>query len=223
MMKISVKAKPYDLAFDLGETAVVMIDMQKDFILPGGFGETLGNDVSLLAATIPPCEDLLKIARGLDMLVVHTREGHRANLSDVFTSKLERCKPSAKIGDQGPMGRILVRGEDGHDFVDELKPLDSEVVLEKPGKGAFYSTELDLILRRANIKNLLVAGVTTEVCVSSTIREANDRGYNCIVVEQCCGSYFPHFHKSALEMVAAQGGIFGFVCSLNELKNAVQK
>ncbi|WP_317930053.1 cysteine hydrolase [Halioxenophilus sp. WMMB6] len=222
-MKITVPAKPYPAEIDLTETAVVIIDMQKDFILPGGFGESLGNDVALLGAAVPPCEELLALARANNLLVIHTREGHRGDLSDVFPAKLERCKPSCKIGDPGPMGRILIRGEDGHDFVDSLKPLANEVVIEKPGKGAFYSTELDLILRRHHIKNLLVAGVTTEVCVSSTIREANDRGYNCVVVDECCGSYFPEFHRVALEMVAAQGGIFGFVCQLTDLTAAINK
>ncbi len=220
-MKINLKAKPYELSIDIKSCAILMIDMQKDFVLPGGFGESLGNDVSQLEAAVAPCKQLLDFARDRDMLVVHTREGHRHNLSDVFQSKLERCKPTAKIGDEGPMGRILIRGENGHDFVDELQPVESEVVIEKPGKGAFYSTELDLILRRANITDLLVAGVTTEVCVSSTVREANDRGYNCIVIDECCASYFPDFHQSALEMIAAQGGIFGFVSTITDLNRAI--
>lgn len=218
---ITLQAKPYAIEFNLSETALLVIDMQKDFILSGGFGESLGNDVSQLQKVVAPCGELMALCRKLEIPVIHTREGHRSDLADVFPSKLARSKPSARIGDKGPMGRILIRGEVGHDFVDELKPLSHEVVIEKPGKGAFYSTELDLILRNAGIKNIFVAGVTTEVCVNSTVREANDRGYNCIVVDECCGSYFPEFHSAALNMVAAQGGIFGFVTHLADVVTAV--
>ena len=221
-MTFTIDALPYPTQFEPHKTALLLIDMQRDFLLPDGFGETLGNDVSLAAKTIQPCTDALARARAMDMLVIHTREGHRPDLSDVFPSKLKRCRPSLKIGDRGKMGRILIRGEFGHDLIDELQPAENEVVIDKPGKGAFYATELDLVLRRNNIDTLFVGGVTTEVCVTSTIREANDRGYNCIAIDECCGSYFPEFHKIALEMIAAQGGIFGFVTSLNHFLKATK-
>lgn len=217
MKEISVAAKPEPFTFDHSSAAILIIDMQKDFILESGFGDSLGNDVSLLQSSIQPCEQLLDWARSNDLLVIHTREGHLANLANVFESKLKRGKPSARIGDKGPMGRILIRGETGHDFVEELRPKEGEIIIDKAGKGAFYSTELDLILRKHRIETIIFAGVTTEVCVSSTVREANDRGYMCLVVDECCASYFPEFHQSALAMIAAQGGIFGSVCSLSEL------
>jgi nicotinamidase-related amidase len=145
------------------------------------------------------------------MLVIHTREGHRPDLSDAPPAKVERGVPSLRIGAQGPMGRILVRGEPGHDIIPALHPAHGEPVIDKPGKGAFYQTELELMLRNRGIENLLVAGVTTEVCVNTTVREANDRGYRCIVLSDCCASYFPEFHAAGLAMIKAQGGIFGWV------------
>jgi biuret amidohydrolase len=211
MTELMMKAEPYDFTFDPESTALIIIDMQRDFVEPGGFGESLGNDVSILRRTIGPIQRVLEQCRRHHMMIVHTREGHRPDLTDCPPSKLERGKPSRKIGDPGSMGRLLVRGEAGHDIVPELYPVVGEVVLDKPGKGAFYATDLELLLRNKRIRTLIVCGVTTEVCVHTTVREANDRGFNCVVLEDCVGSYFPAFQKAALEMVKAQGGIFGWV------------
>ncbi len=209
--KVTVAAEPDPIAIDVARTALVMIDMQRDFLEAGGFGETLGNDVSLLNAAVKPCKALLSGARRCGMLVVHTREGHRPDLSDAPKAKLERGAPSMRIGDLGPMGRILVRGEPGHDIVPGLYPAAGEPVVDKPGKGAFYATDLHSILQNRGIETLIVCGVTTEVCVHTTVREANDRGYRCLVPADCCGSYFPEFHEVGLRMIKAQGGIFGWV------------
>jgi nicotinamidase-related amidase len=207
----TVHAHPGPFLLPEGRIALIVIDMQRDFLLPGGFGETLGNDVSLLRRVVPPLTELLAAARQAGVLVIHTREGHSPDLSDCPPAKLERGKPSQRIGDQGALGRILIRGEYGHDFVDELAPADGEVVIDKPGKGAFYATELQEILEDAGITHLIVTGVTTEVCVHTTVREANDRGYDAVVVSDCVGSYFPEFQRVGLQMISAQGGIFGWV------------
>jgi nicotinamidase-related amidase len=207
----SVRAEPYAFPFDPSTTALVIIDMQRDFVDPGGFGEALGNDVSLLRKAVPPTKRVLDAARRLGMLVIHTREGHRADLADLPPSKKARGRLKVGIGDPGPMGRILVRGERGHDIIDELKPKAGEPVVDKPGKGAFYATDLDTILKSRGINRLIVCGVTTEVCVNTTVREANDRGYDCLVLEDCVASYFPEFQEFALKMIKAQGGIFGWV------------
>lgn len=204
-------AEPYDLPFDPGATALLIIDMQRDFLEPGGFGEMLGNDVSLLRTTIEPCTRILQAARDAGLPVIHTREGHRPDLTDAPPSKLARGGLDVGIGDPGPMGRILVRGEPGHDIIPELAPADDEPVIDKPGKGAFYETDLDLILKNRGISTLIVCGVTTEVCVHTTVRQANDRGYECVVLSDCVGSYFPEFQRIGLEMIKAQGGIFGWV------------
>jgi len=206
-----IAAEPEPIAIDWSATALVIIDMQRDFMEPGGFGETLGNDVSRLATAVKPIGAVLAAARRLGMLVIHTREGHLPDLSDAPPAKVERGTPSLRIGDPGPMGRILIRGEAGHDIIAELYPLDSEIVIDKPGKGAFYATELGEILQNYGIENLLVCGVTTEVCVNTTVREANDRGYRCVVLSDGCASYFPEFHEMGLKMIKAQGGIFGWV------------
>ncbi len=208
---LTVPAQPAPYSLDVPSTALIVIDMQRDFQLPGGFGETLGNDVGLLQRVVPPLADLLAAARAAGLLVVHTREGHLPDLSDCPPAKLMRGKPSQRIGDQGTLGRILIRGEYGHDIIDELAPIDGEIVIDKPGKGAFYATDLQQILVRNGITRLIVTGVTTEVCVHTTVREANDRGYDALVVSDCVGSYFPEFQRVGLAMVAAQGGIFGWV------------
>jgi nicotinamidase-related amidase len=216
-----VEARPYEYVFEPATTALVLIDMQRDFLEPGGFGELLGNDVSLLQRAVAPLTAVLEAARGAGMMVIHTREGHRPDLADCPPAKLARGRLEMGIGSPGPKGRILVRGEFGHDIVDDLAPLAGEVVIDKPGKGSFYATDLELLLRNAEIKSLIVTGVTTEVCVHTTVREANDRGFECLVLEDCCGSYFPEFHRVAIEMVAAQGGIFGWVSSSAELLSAM--
>src|SRR5918996_4751547 len=216
MAIMQFEAEPYALAFEPESTALLMIDMQRDFVEPGGFGEMLGNDVSLLRSTINPCQRVLEAARRAGLTVIHTREGHRPDLTDAPPSKLRRGGLEVGIGDKGPMGRVLVRGEYGHDIIPELVPLQSEPVIDKPGKGAFYETDLDLILKNRGIRTLIVGGVTTEVCVHTTVREANDRGYECLVLSDCVGSYFPEFQRVALEMIKAQGGIFGWVADSRE-------
>jgi len=208
---ITIDAEPEPIRVDLARTALLIIDMQRDFLEPGGFGEALGNDVGLLGAVIGPCKAVLDRARTVGMLVVHTREGHRPDMADAPPAKVERGAPSKRIGDPGPMGRILIRGEAGHDIVPALYPQPGEPVVDKPGKGAFYATDLHGILQNRDIEALIVCGVTTEVCVHTTVREANDRGYRCIVPGDCCGSYFPEFHEMGLRMIKAQGGIFGWV------------
>jgi nicotinamidase-related amidase len=217
-----IDAEPEAIEIDPARTAVVVIDMQRDFLEPGGFGETLGNDVSLLSSAIGPCKALLEGARRRGMLVVHTREGHRPDLSDAPRAKVERGAPGMRIGAPGPMGRILIRGEAGHDIVAELYPRPGEPVIDKPGKGAFWATDLHSILVNRGIENLIVCGVTTEVCVHTTVREANDRGYRCIVPGDCCGSYFPEFHAVGLRMIKAQGGIFGWVSDSARVLAALQ-
>ncbi len=216
-----IPAEPAAVAVTWPATALVIIDMQRDFLEPGGFGETLGNDVSLLQSAVAPCQSVLQAARAHGLLVVHTREGHLPDLSDAPPAKIARGAPSLRIGDPGPMGRILVRGEAGHDIVPALYPAAGEIVIDKPGKGAFYATELGDILRQRGIDTLLVCGVTTEVCVNTTVREANDRGYRCIVLDDCCASYFPQFHDIGLQMIKAQGGIFGWVSNAEAVLNAL--
>ena len=221
MGMITVAAEPEEIALDPRRTALVIIDMQRDFLEPGGFGETLGNDVSLLSKAIKPLQSLLAAWRGRELLVVHTREGHRPDLSDAPRAKVERGAPSKRIGAPGPMGRILVRGEKGHDIVPELYPRPGEPVVDKPGKGAFYATDLQNILINRGIADLIVCGVTTEVCVHTTVREGNDRGYRCVVPGDCCGSYFPEFHEVGLRMIKAQGGIFGWVTDSTRILTAL--
>src|ERR1700741_1009627 len=229
----SVSAEPYAFEFDPRTTALVMIDFQRDFVDPGGFGEALGNDVSLLRRAVAPAARVLEAARAAGMLVVHTREGHRPDLSDCPPAQLARGRlpagigsagaagrvrrragPRARrargrldagIGSPGPKGRILVRGEDGHDIVDAVAPLDGEVVLDKPDKGAFHATDLEQILRNHGVTHLVVTGVTTEVCVHTTVREANDRGFECLVLADCVGSSFPQFLEGGLRRISAPG------------------
>ena len=208
---VSVPAKPYDFTFDPAATALVVIDMQGDFLLPGGFGEVLGNNVAYLRRAIEPASRVLAAARAAGLLIVHTREGHLPDLTDCPPAKRSRGNLSLHIGDPGPMGRILVRGEPGWEIIPELAPVPGETVIDKPGKGAFFATSLDHILHNRAITSLIVTGVTTEVCVQTTVREANDRGYECLVLEDGVASYFPEFHRVTLEMIAAQGGIVGWI------------
>jgi nicotinamidase-related amidase len=220
---LTVTAEPYAFEFNPESTALVIIDMQRDFVEPGGFGETLGNDVSLLQAVIPPLQAVLKATREAGITVIHTREGHLPDLSDCPPAKLRRGAPSLRIGDPGPRGRILVRGEYGHDIIDDLAPLPGELVIDKPGKGSFYATGLHETLQARGITALVVTGVTTEVCVHTTVREANDRGYECLVLSDCTGSYFPEFQRAGLAMIAAQGGIFGWVAPSPSYLTALSK
>jgi nicotinamidase-related amidase len=219
----TVQAEPYEFAFEPRTVALVIIDMQRDFVDPGGFGEALGNDVSLLRKAIAPTKKVLEAARKRGLLVIHTREGHRPDLADLPEAKKLRGRLATGIGDRGPMGRILVRGEHGHDIIDELAPAPGEPVVDKPGKGAFYATDLGSILQHRGIRQLVVCGVTTEVCVNTTVREANDRGYDCLVLEDCVGSYFPEFQVAALAMIKAQGGIFGWVSDSGRFLEALDK
>jgi len=221
MTQLQFEAEPYPLDFEPESTALLMIDMQRDFVEPGGFGEMLGNDVSRLRSAIEPCKEVLEAARQAGLFVVHTREGHRTDLADAPPTKLARGRLKTGIGDPGPMGRILVRGERGHDIIPELYPIPGEPVIDKPGKGPFYDTDLLGILRHRRIKTLIVCGVTTEVCVHTTVREANDRGFECVVPADCVGSYFPEFQRVALEMIKAQGGIFGWVSDSDKVVSAL--
>ena len=208
-----IAAEPYPFPFNPALCALLVIDMQRDFLEPGGFGAALGNDVSLLRRAIEPNRRLLAAWRAARLPVLHTREGHRPDLSDLPRAKHARPPGAvARIGDPGPMGRILVQGEPGHGLIPELAPLAGEIVIDKPGKGAFYATELQARLDALGVRQLVVTGVTTEICVQSTVREANDRGFDCLVPSDCTASYFPEFHAAALKMIAAQGGILGWVC-----------
>ena len=219
---LRIDAEPYEYACDPARTAFLIIDMQNDFVKPGGFGEMLGNDVSQLGRAVEPTRKTLEAIRSVDIRVAHTREGHRPDLSDCPPTKLNRGKLETGIGDKGPMGRILVRGERGHDIIEELKPLGNEPVIDKPGKGSFYATDLEGILENWGIESLIVAGVTTEVCVHTTVREANDRGYECLVLSDCVASYFPEFQRTALDMIKAQGGIFGWVSESETVLRAIK-
>jgi len=209
-----VAARPYAYSFEPAATALIVIDMQRDFIERGGFGEVLGNDVTRLAAIVPTVKELLTWARAHAIRVVHTREGHRPDLADCPPAKRARGRLALGIGDKGPMGRILVDGEPGNDIVPALAPTPGEAVIVKPGKGAFFATKLDEMLRAQGITHLILAGVTTEVCVQTTMREANDRGYECLLVEDATESYFPEFKRATLAMIHAQGGIVGWTAPL---------
>jgi nicotinamidase-related amidase len=211
------RAQPSPFTFDAAHTALIVIDMQRDFVEPGGFGEALGNDVSLLASIVPTVAHLLDHARDRGWLVVHTRESHAPDLSDCPDAKRLRGAPRARIGDMGPMGRILVRGEPGNAIVDAVAPIAGEIVIDKPGKGAFYATRLDEELARRGITHLVFAGVTTEVCVQTSIREANDRGYECVLIEDATASYIPAFKTATIEMIRSQGGIVGWTATLADL------
>ena len=220
---LSIDADPYPYEFVPVQSSLLIIDMQRDFLDPGGFGELLGNDVSQLRRTIDPNRKLLAAWRTAGLAVIHTREGHRPDLSDLPPAKKVRGHGKRTIGDPGPMGRILIRGELGHDIIPELYPLPTEPVIDKPGKGAFFATDLHAILQNHGIRNLVVTGVTTEVCVNTTVREANDRGYDCLVPADCVGSYFPEFQEAGLKMIKAQGGIFGWVSDSARVIAALQQ
>lgn len=219
---MNIPALPFAFEFELPRTALVLIDFQRDFMEPGGFGETLGNDVSLLQAIVPATQNVLAAWRDAGGLVVHTRESHDADLSDCPPAKRERGQPALRIGDAGPMGRILVRGEPGNQIIEALAPLPGELVIDKPGKGAFYATGLHEMLQARGITHLLFTGVTTEVCVQSSLREANDRGYDCLLLEDCTESYFPAFKAATLAMVHAQGGIVGWTATSAALLAAMK-
>ena len=213
----TIKARPFDFKLDPSRAALVVIDMQRDFVEPGGFGETLGNDVSLLQAIVPATARLIQGFREAGLTVIHTRECHRPDLSDCPPAKKDRGNPALRIGDQGPMGRILIAGEVGADIIPELYPVAGEIVLDKPGKGAFYATDLGDILKERGIRQLVFAGVTTEVCVQTTMREANDRGYECLLAEDATESYFPAFKKAAIDMMTAQGAIVGWAAPVADI------
>ncbi len=219
---VRIPALPYEYEVpNLSQLALVIIDMQRDFLEPGGFGEILGNDVAQLGSIVPTLKGLLDFFRQKGLTVIHTLECHQPDLSDCPPSKRKRGKGSLTIGDEGPMGRILVRGEVGNSIIPELTPIEGEIVIHKPGKGAFYATELQEILQKRGITHLLFTGVTTEVCVQTTMREANDRGYECLLVEDCTASYFPEFHQSTLNMIRAQGGIVGWTAPAQNVQKAL--
>jgi nicotinamidase-related amidase len=216
-----IKARPFDFDLDRDHAALIIIDMQRDFVEPGGFGETLGNKVALLQAIIPATARLLAAFRAAGLPVIHTRECHRPDLSDCPPAKRERGKPSLRIGDPGPMGRILISGEPGADIIPELYPVEGEIVLDKPGKGAFYATPLGELLAERKIRQLVFAGVTTEVCVQTTMREANDRGFECLLATDATESYFPEFKKAAIDMITAQGAIVGWAATVDQIVEAL--
>jgi nicotinamidase-related amidase len=218
---LPIEAEPYAFPFTPAACALLVIDMQRDFLEPGGFGAMLGNDVSQLRRAIMPIRTLLTAWRNAGLTVIHTREGHAPDLSDLPLAKKVRGGGPTSIGDPGPMGRILVRGEPGHAIIPELAPRSDELVIDKPGKGAFWSTQLHAVLEGRKISQLVVTGVTTEVCVHTTVREANDRGYDCLVPADCTASYFPEFHAAGLAMIKAQGGIFGWVTDSTKIISAL--
>jgi nicotinamidase-related amidase len=220
-MAVTVRARPYAFELDMARVALVVIDMQRDFIEPGGFGDALGNDVSRLKTIVPTVAALIALFRSHRLPIVHTREAHSPDLSDCPPAKRSRGKPGLRIGDIGAMGRILVAGEPGNQILPELAPARGEIAIDKPGKGMFWATGLHETLTRRGISQLVFAGVTTEVCVQTSMREANDRGYECLLVEDATESYFPEFKAAAIEMIVAQGGIVGWATPLSELQGAM--
>lgn len=222
MTMIAIPARPYPFQLDLDHTALVVIDMQRDFIEPGGFGASLGNDVGLLEAIVPTTAALIALFRRQRWPIVHTREAHSPDLSDCPPAKIARGKPGLRIGEMGAMGRILIAGEPGNQIVDALAPIGGEIVIDKPGKGMFWATGIHERLQDMGITHLVFAGVTTEVCVQTSMREANDRGYECLLIEDATESYFPAFKAATIEMIAAQGGIVGWVAPLAALEGAIE-
>ena len=216
-----INAQPFEFKFDSRKLALIVIDMQRDFAEPGGFGASLGNDVSRITAIVPTVQKLIEGFRAAKLPVIHTMECHRPDLSDCPPSKRNRGNPSLRIGDIGPMGRVLISGEPGTAIISELAPLPNEIVIEKPGKGAFYATHLDAELKRLGISHLVFAGVTTEVCVQTTMREANDRGYDCLLAEDATESYFPEFKAAAIAMIRAQGAIVGWTATTGEILKGI--
>ena len=219
----TINAKPYPYPLPPRPPALIIIDMQRDFVEPGGFGSALGNDVAPLMNIVPAIGKLLEVFRRLDLPVIHTREAHRPDLSDCPPSKRMRGNSSLRIGDRGPMGRLLIDGEPGSDIVAPLKPLHGEYDIAKPGKGAFYATPLQDILQKLGVTHLFFTGVTTEVCVQTTMREANDRGYECLLIEDCTESYFPEFKRATLDMITAQGGIVGWIATSHDVIAALEQ
>ena len=220
-MAVISAARPFSYCFDPAETALIVIDMQRDFIEDGGFGAALGNDVTPLRDIVPATARLIAAARKAALFVIHTRECHRPDLSDCPPAKLNRGDPALRIGDPGPMGRILVAGEPGAEILPEVAPAPDEPVIDKPGKGAFHATPLAGLLERRGKRSLLFAGVTTEVCVQTTMREANDRGFECLLAEDATGSYFPEFKAATLAMIRAQGAIVGWTATVAEIEEAL--
>ena len=218
---IEIPARPYPFSLDPEHTALVVIDMQRDFVESGGFGEALGNDVTKLQAIIPVVSSLLALFRARGWPILHTRECHRPDLSDCPPAKRMRGKGLLCIGDLGPMGRLLVKGEVGAAIVPECAPLEGEMIIDKPGKGMFHATNCESMLRDAGVTHLVFAGVTTEVCVQTSMREANDRGFECLLITDATESYFPHFKAAAIEMIVAQGGIVGWATTLSQLQGAL--
>ncbi|AZO03310.1 MULTISPECIES: isochorismatase family cysteine hydrolase [unclassified Mesorhizobium] len=216
-----IAAQPFAFAFRPETTALIVIDMQRDFAEPGGFGASLGNDVSRVTAIVPTVKRLIEGFRAAGLPVIHTMECHKPDLSDLPPAKRDRGNPSIRIGDVGPMGRVLIAGEPGTAILDELAPLPCEIVIEKPGKGAFYATGLGDDLKRLGARQLVFAGVTTEVCVQTTMREANDRGYECLVAEDATESYFPEFKAAALAMIRAQGAIVGWTATTDQVLEGI--
>jgi len=223
MQSVTFDARPTKVSLNLDQTALMIIDVQKDFVCKGGYGELLGNDPLILQRIFTPVQKVLRFFRERSYLVIHTREGHLPDLSDCPITKLERWPEGSRIGDRGPMGRILIRGEEGHEIVDEVAPLDGEIIIDKPGKNSFFKTNLEELLIHHGIKNLIISGVTTDVCCFTTTTAANDYGYNAIVLSDCVASYSPERHTAALDIISAQGGIFGWVSNSDQFLREAAK